>query len=382
MTEESRTRDEVVEALEQLAQFGVPSQGAARLFDVGSDEFIRYFEREVFDELIANGGSTCKIFEGSYGSGKTHLLQLLEDSALDRGMAVVRTDLSQALNLEDWHLITQHVLQNIELKTPRGIVRSLPRVLDALGKSGTADIGALRTGILPHVGFARAMALACDPRDMRHDTRQLLAKYLQGEKVSATALKADGVSGVKHPLSRRNAELVLKTVLAGLQRLGLPGTVLLFDEMEKTFTFKRHAPPKKVVAGANLLRRLIDASANRSLVSTAIVFAVLPDFVDNCSLAYAALGQRLRRPPADGRIGWRWPVLKVENITTERDPGAFVTALVARHETVLSSLGVNLNGARQEMIDGGTRTLLQHAGSDYRRYVAKKIATLALSHIS
>ena len=241
-------RDEILDALEQLAQFGVPSAGAAALFDVGTTRFLEYFEEEVFDALISNGGSTCKIFEGAYGSGKTHLLQLLEDSALERGMAVVRTDLSQALNLEDWNLITRHVLQNIEWKSPRGIVRSLPRILDTVRRESWANIGALKNGALPHAGFARAMSLMCSPDLLRHDGRRLLAQYLEGEKVSATSLKADGIVGVKHPLSRRNAELVLKTVLAGLHRLGLPGSLLLFDETEKTFAFRRSQPSKKVVS--------------------------------------------------------------------------------------------------------------------------------------
>ncbi|WP_373064703.1 BREX system ATP-binding domain-containing protein, partial [Gemmatimonas sp.] len=88
----------MVDALEQLAQYGVPSQGAARLLDVGSAEFLRYFERETLDDFVCRGGATCKLFEGAYGSGKTHLLHLLHDLALSKGMAVVKTDLSQALS--------------------------------------------------------------------------------------------------------------------------------------------------------------------------------------------------------------------------------------------------------------------------------------------
>lgn len=382
MTNEALSREAVMEALEQLTQFGVSAAGAARLFDVGNDEFLRYFEAEIFTDLVSTGGATCKIVEGSYGSGKTHLLQLLEDSALERGMAVVRTDLSQSLNLEEWHLIARHILQNIEIRTQHGIVRGLPRVLDALKREGKCQDAALRGASLPHDGFTKAITLRCAHPDLTVDTRELLDRFLEGDRVSTAQLRAGGATGVKHPLSQRNAELVLKTVLAALHRLGVPGTLMLFDESEKTFVFKRQAPSKRILAGANLLRRLIDASANGSLVGTAIVFAVLPDFVSNCGLAYPALGQRLSRVPTHGRASWRWPVLRLDSITSYPDARDFVAALIERHEGILNRFGVNLNGKRQALVDAASDTLRLHVGSDYRRYVVKKVASISLTHFS
>src|SRR4051812_40870847 len=88
--------------LEDLAQYGVPPAGAAPLIDIGTGDYLEFFGSEILDQLVASGGSTCRFFEGPYGSGKTHLLQLMEDQALKRQMAVVRLDLSQALSLEDW----------------------------------------------------------------------------------------------------------------------------------------------------------------------------------------------------------------------------------------------------------------------------------------
>jgi len=382
MTRKLPSRDEVIDALEELAQNGVAGPGTAALFDVGTTEFLKYFEREVFDELVANGGSTCKIFEGAYGSGKSHLLQLLQESALQRGMAVVRTDLSQALNLEDWHLITKHVLQNIEWRSNFGTVRSLPRVLDAVRREPWAKTEAVKSSAMAHPGFARAISLACNPDTLLYDGRVLLGQFLQGERVSAAALKACGVLNVKHPLSKRNAELVLKTILSTLRAIGVPGTLLLFDETEKTFAFNRANPPRKVVVGANLLRRLIDASANGSLVSAVIVFAVLQDFVDNCGFAYAALGQRLRRAPTGTPVAWRWPVLALDAVNSAPEPKDFVKALAARHESVLQGCGVHANGARREFVEAGMMTISRHAGSEYKRYVVKKIASMALDHLS
>lgn len=374
-------RDEVIDALEQLAQYGVPAQGAAQLLDVGSADFLRYFETETLDQLVCRGGATCKLFEGPYGSGKTHLLQLLKDLALSKGMAVVRTDLSQALSLEDWHLIAQHILQHIEVMTDSGCVTSLPKVVEALAREGRIDGRQLQSASLPHQGFARAIGLLSDPESLSAAGRDLVSRFLLGERVSVAQLKAHGVTGIKHPLSGRNAELVVKTVFAALFRLGVPGTLLLFDENEQTFAFKRSVPPRRIVLGANLLRRLIDASASGSLVATVAVFAVLPGFVENCALAYAALGQRLQLV-RDGRvIGWRSPVVPLDAISTEPDPDAFLTGLVDRVTALLRHCGVELNGQQHHLHEAGQEVLQRNAGSGYRRALVKRIATMTLQQL-
>ena len=116
--------------------------------------------------------------------------------------------------------------------------------------------------------------------------------------------------------------------------------------------------------------------------STAIVFAVLQDFVDNCSFAYAALGQRLRRGAIGSNAGWRWPVLRLDDVNSTLEPKEFVKELVGRHEAVLKACGVQMNGTRHAILDAGLATLDRHAGSDYKRYVVKRIASMSLGQLS
>lgn len=376
--------DDVRDALEQLAQFGLPSSGMAHHFDVGSGPFLQFVRDELYGDLLSNKGATCKVVEGPYGSGKSHVLQLLEDSALASGMAVARTELSAAQHLEDWHLIAKFILQNIELQTERGIVRSLPRVIDALVSRNGQAVPALNPSSLPHQGFARAMVLLANRTALRPSGDALLRRFLEGERVSATDLKANGVTGVKQPVSKRNAELVVKTVLAGLKRLGVTGTLLLFDENEHTFAFAGAAAPKKVRVAANLLRRLIDGAATGSLSATLVVFAVLPGFIENCALAYPALGQRLHRDPSRETVGWRSPVLPVDSLIANQDPDAFVEAFVNNVETALTASGLVSGPAADRtnaLLNAGRQAVRLQAGSGYRRNVVKHVAAHALRHI-
>ncbi len=374
-------REEIRAALEQLAQYGVAAPGAAHLLDIGSQKFLQYFESEVLDQFVCRGGATCKMIEGAYGSGKTHLLLLLHEIALRKGMAVVRTDLSQALSLEDWRAIAKHILENLEVQTSTGVVRSLPKVLGALGREGRLDTSKLKATSLPHAGFARAIALLSEPGIVSGRAHDQVARFAMGERVAVPQLRGNGVTGVKHPLSARNAELVVKTVFAALFRLGVPGTLLLFDENEETFVFRGSRPPRRVQQGANLLRRLIDGAASGSLTATVAVFAVLPGFIRHCALAYPALGQRLQ-VNRDGRpVGWRSPVIPLEAISTTVDADAFLDGMVDRIAALLDHCGVELNGQAAGLRDAGKEVLAQNAGSGYRRDLVKRLATLTTQHL-
>lgn len=367
-------------ALEHVAQYGILGHHDPRIFDVGTSDYVAHFEREVL-EFVARGGATCRFFEGSYGAGKTHLLRLLAASAAARGMATVRTDLSQELGLDNWQPITRTILDRIEVDLGHGPVRGLPHILDGLRQAGRADTTALKAAMLPHAGFKAAMLRAATIAS-RPDA---LRRYLLGERVSAAELKREGIAGVKDPLSRRNAEQVLATVLGGLFRLGLPGTVVLFDENERTLNSTRATFPTKLITAANLMRRVIDSCTTGGLVGTAIVFAVLPGFLDNCALKYPALGQRLALPRgAVVTPAWRWPVLPLDAVTPDQEHEDFLDAAVERFSALMAHCGAAEEGLDEfadELYACGATVLGEQAGQGYRRPLMKQLASLVLDRL-
>ncbi|HID31056.1 MAG TPA: hypothetical protein EYP19_13785 [Desulfobacterales bacterium] len=209
-----------------------------------------------------------------------------------------------------------------------------------------------------------------------------MRRYLLGEKISAGELRNVGVRGVKNPLSQRNAEQVLNTVLNSLFHLGIPGTLLLFDETDRSFRSRRSAPSRKVRVSANLIRRFIDSCTTEGLIGTLAVFAVLPGFLEDCGRIYPALGQRIQVTYRDTvQPAWRWPALPIHALSSVTQPKDFLHAVIEKFEAVVLHCGGDIGGLRSRMSEEGQRILSENAGMGFRRDLMKALATLALERM-
>ncbi|NLY42550.1 MAG: DUF2791 family P-loop domain-containing protein [Clostridiaceae bacterium] len=370
-------------ALEHIAAYGISPPGTSHLVDVGTDAFLSYYQKEIIQDLVAKGGATCKFIEGSYGSGKTHVLQLLREVSLQNGMAVASTDLSQALSLSDWKLITEYILMNIEARINGQIVKSLPEIVAALGKSGAnKNIEVLKKENLPSAGFKNAIIYALRSEILSDFSWNLLKQYLLGNKVSTVLMRNCGLGGIKGNLTQKNAEYVLKTVLAALYSLGLTGTALLFDENEMTLVSTTRNVSKKNIIAANIMRRMIDGCSNGLMTRTIVVFAVLPGFLENCAMNYQALGQRLQIV-RDGyqNPSWRWPVLPIQALSTAREPEDFLEKAVERYVQIVQTLGGSIEGLKEKLFQSGQSVIDNNVGTGYKRELVKVLANISLERL-
>lgn len=376
------SRDSIIEALENVAQIGVPSVGAASVLDVGTQDFIRFFEQEILDNFIAQGGSTCRFFEGAYGSGKTHLLQLLHDLAIKRKMLVVEVELSHSMNFGNWHSITQFILEKIQCRFDGKIIQSLPKILDALAAQHWAIQKPLKSFHLPHTGFVNGIETYLKMnRNLCPAAKDKLSQFLLGQRVSAVELRKLGVTGVKNPLSRRNAEVVLNTVLSALYHIGFPGTLLLFDEADQTFRNILAAHNQRAQYAANIMRRLIDACTLSGIKGVLVSFAVLPNFIPHLANVYPAIGERLMVSSA-GRLepGWRTPVLRLDAINTLPEHDEFVKAAIVKFLHLSRAIGITAN-LKSQLQQAGEDILNRHAGLDFRRPLIRRFASILLAHV-
>lgn len=372
--------DTVLTALETMAEYGEPPQNNAALLDVGSHDYLHFFSTEIINHLIAGGGSTCRFFEGPYGAGKTHLLRLLEAEAIRSGFAVVRTDLSSDLSLENWKAITGFILKNMQANIDGEPVRSLFNILTALGREGAVGSAQLKTTPMPHPGFKNAIFQALHQYTDSAVTVNRLRSFLHGDKVSVAELKSVGITGVKNPLNDRNAEAILKTLIESLNLLGLTGFMLLFDENEKSFIPRRNRPTQKQLMSANLMRHLVDGCVSGTLPRTIVVFTILPGFLETVTLHYQALGQRLAMlRNIDG--SWRWPVLNLDQVNTAYDPDIFLEQAIKRMCDLAVQCGHSPVGLAEIMYEQGSAIIEQNAGSGYKRDLMKRLAVLTIEQI-
>lgn len=362
--------DDLIEALETLAQFGVPRHGTASLVDVGSGPYLDFVRDELLDGYVGMGGSAIRIIEGQYGAGKTHILQLIEELALESGYVATRTDLSEAVGFDVPRVLVKYLLQSVTVASDQGPAKGLSAVVRHLGEDpGTVG---------PHAGFAHAMHyMAVDPGAASSTS---LRRFLGGERVTVAELRSQGFRGVKNPLSERNAELVLRTVTAGLQRTGAAGTVMLFDETEPTLA-RAVSVSRRQLAAANLLRRMIDQAAAGVLVGTLVVFAVLPGFIESCARAYPALGQRLAATRTPSSNPWRSPMVAVDAISTARSREQFLEAAVQRFLDLGARLGVPAASVSSALYAEGQIALAENAGAGYRRDLVRRLANVVLAEV-
>ena len=289
-------------------------------------------------------------------------------------MAVTRIELSADLMLYSWDAVVRYVLENISIDVNGERVRGITRVLQAIGLSGKADLNRLRSTTLPHTGFRNAMVYAVS----NGSVGMHLARFLQGQRVGIKMLESESVYRVKEPLTRSNAEFVLQTITGGLFALGVPGTMLLFDETERTFQSATYTQRARAYSTANLMRRMIDSATTDRLIGTIAVFAVLPDFIVDAGSTYAALGQRLDRSYEFAPPVWRQPVLQISEVSSTPDPVDFLTLLVDRFVDLIDRAGGSSADIRERLTAYGGEVLQQQAGSGYRRDLLKRLAMTSL----
>jgi hypothetical protein len=122
-------------------------------------------------------------------------------------------------------------------------------------------------------------------------TEQRIEAWLLGEPVPQAELRD---TGIYEALDRSNGFTMLRCLTQMVVALGQPGTVLLFDEVDRNLSVSA----KRSHAIGDNLRQVIDLCGRHQLPSTLFMYAVPPEFMRNVVPDYPALYQRLKAPLA------------------------------------------------------------------------------------
>lgn len=301
--------------LQRLGEGGQPPEFGVRLINVGNESYLNVLEVEYFKELL-RFGSSFKLVQGYFGGGKTHFLYCVRELAWEHGFATAVVELSPTeCPYDDSLKVYRAVARRIGQRPPRpfSMVTGLPMLLREIvderlerarqrqGGAPDGEVGArmlvdrwlqAEVGRAPcesHsfrqavVGFARAHLEG----DWRAGSR--LEAWLLGESVPMSEVRE---AGVYEPMERSNGFTMLRCLTQMIVSLGLKGTALLFDEVDRTLSVSAR---RSQVIGDNL-RQVIDLCGRHQLPSTLFMYAVPPEFMRNVVPDYPALYQRLKSP--------------------------------------------------------------------------------------
>jgi hypothetical protein len=135
----------------------------------------------------------------------------------------------------------------------------------------------------------------------------LMSAFLRGEDVGADELRP---LDIRETLSPRTGFRFLRSLTQVARALGLPGVVLLFDEMDRVLAL----PLKRRKAVGDTVRQVIDQCGQATLPGVLWVYAVPPEFMTNVVPEYPALEQRLRGISRFGALSPQSPLIDLDHL--------------------------------------------------------------------
>lgn len=298
--------------LQRLGEGGQPPDFGITRMNVGNESYLRVLEHEYFKRHLRHGAS-FKLVQGYFGGGKTHFLYCVRDLAWRYGFATAVVELSPAeCPYDDSLKVYQAVVRRLSLKPERafgamgyGLCDLLRRVVDGrLGEGVDASSASAPGRAEVEAWLRRDVGRAnCESHSYRQATVGFCLAYLRGDEALESALEgwlrgeavpASAVreAGVYDGITKSNAFTMLRCLAQMVVALGLAGTVLLFDEVDRTLSVS--ARRSQIIGDS--LRHVIDLCGRHELPNTLFAYAVPPEFMRNIVPEYPALYQRLKSP--------------------------------------------------------------------------------------
>jgi len=289
--------------LERMGTTGQPPERGAQHVNVATGDLLRVLRDEYLRPIRDSGSnSTFKLVQAPFGGGKTHFLHCLRELSWSEGFATALVGLSPRECPFDRPVsIYREVARRLELPVTeldaepnQGLERVLRQVAEERVREsdGRTFLGWIETE-LPRANvesraFARGVrAYLTAVVTGQADDEELLADYLLGEDVPKQDLAP---FRLRETLDDESAFRWLRSLVQMLSALGLPGTVLLFDEMDRNMSL---GVGRRRAIGDNL-RQMIDYCGQSLLPGVVWCYAVPPEFMDTIVPEYPALAQRLK----------------------------------------------------------------------------------------
>jgi hypothetical protein len=335
-------RRESTALINSLAAGVVPRIGLEHIA-VGREREIKAFLQDL--ENIAEGGSTFRFIIGRYGSGKSFMLQLIRNHAMEQGFVVADADLSPERRLAGTNrqgvATYRELLRNMATKTnPDGgaLKLILERWISGILTQVAKDTGMrshddgfddqVESRILEVVkdieglvhGFDFATVITAYWRGYRSDNdekKDAALRWLRGEFANKTQAKS--ALGVRVIIDDDSWYDYIKLFAKFVFDIGYKGLIVLLDEAVHLYQITNAVSRQN---NYDKLLALFNDSMQGRAEHLGILMGGTPQFLEDARrglYSYEALRTRLApsRSVANGLQDTSAPVIRVETLTPE-----------------------------------------------------------------
>lgn len=322
------SRSQAQHIIQRLGETGQPPERGALAVNVGTTDHLEILRTEYLARLREGRNSSFKLVQAPFGGGKTHFLHCLREIAWTEGFVTAMVGVSpKECPFDDAVKIYQAVARQLEYppegpdEEPRPGINTVLRTIaeERIDQHGRA---AVRQWVRDELGDAavESMAVTRATRlfmeaviDDDLDRQDQIAAYLRGDRIERSELRD---LQLRESLDQASAFRFLRSVIQVLRALGVPGVVLLFDEMDRNMSL---GVKRRRAIGDNL-RQMIDYCGQSTLPALLWCYAVPPEFMTNVVPEYPALEQRLKGPTRFATTSPLQPIIDLDRIPVEPTP--------------------------------------------------------------
>lgn len=256
-----------------LRQGVAPMEGVLR-FSVGRESILKLIQQDL--NFVRNGNSRLRLVNGIYGSGKTHILKIIQEYAYMKNFATSFITLTaRECPMYNLGVVYEHIVKGIRVSKFRQ-APALQYILDEwflrIKSIGLAEEEKILQELKKlNLDFKIALTKYRDEAN-RNNWREieLVLRWLQGDiktKREARSL------GVKNYASEDTALDMLGNITLMLCFLGYNGLVILLDEMEAIPSLSRIVQRKQAYEN---LKKIMNCSSRTP--NSYFIYATTPYF--------------------------------------------------------------------------------------------------------
>lgn len=303
---------------------GVVPDADLEFFCSGRDNEIKEFNRCL--ELTKEGSSTAKFITGTYGAGKSFLLNVIGQKALQQNFVVAKIKIEKNFKFNKGEDMYYQIMHNLSINNSQNHGTSFEDIFDLwvkeLQKNKDTALTSINKVISTINDFNSSFAIAFTSYikakiNKDTDMSNAVSAWIKAEKNVPASLKSK--FNVKASIDKTNYMSFFRAIIRLITLLGYSGLVILVDELELIVNERSNIRE----ASYENLRNIIDMSAAGEINNCMFVFAGTNELFENEEKGvktYAALQKRIMSSYDNENLQFkdlRQPLIKIKGLGKE-----------------------------------------------------------------